>query len=533
MTDFLLVNGYAMPVRYGTFKRSQNVAPALQRAIDESLHSHANGRKIAIQGGVPIREPATAEAIAGLLSGRGHVFHFGADTATSSSRTVDLCSARGLYPSGTPIGYLAKSAAFNNGLSATDSYSTSSNVTMEKLGGGCLQTGPAATNLLTPNCADGTDTSSATTGFTARVGAGTSVLSSSTAAYFRNSRSLLATVSAHVAVGWECEYASGVASTMYAGAVFLLAVSGTPQVDVWIRDNTAGTDGTKVRVTLSPTVWRRVEAAHTTSGAGGAHVVKLIVETAGTTGDDFYADELLLCATSTPNAGAWVAGGATRTATNLLYPLLDFRATDDFTIMAWVRTNLLSSGVGGLGQVLFQIGDSTTNCVSIAGQLGDDGVTTLVNGVAGAHEDLGSYLSDANAEWTHVAVVVRRLDGSITTYGDGVVSGAAATGSLPSFSEPILAIGSDIAGAHIFEGLIDEVVFVPWAMSTAQIAAWYAREFSDLPRLDVSGSHLAGTSVEMEMLSDQNELADSYVSGSTDGVFSERHRELGFKLVEV
>jgi len=526
MTDFLTINGWNLPVADGSLKRKPDLPAKITRAASGKALAHQVARKLRIDGTAQLSDPETGAAIEGLLSGAGHRWGF-----NLVSGALEIYSSRGLYAYGSPISY-NRPAAGADLLTSTDSYSTSSNIVPPKLGDACLWTGPALANLLTANCGDGTDTSSATTGFTARVGAGTSVLSSSTAAKWRGSRSLLATVSAHVGSGWECQYATGVASTQYVGAVYLLAASGTPQVDVWVRDETAGADGTKVRVTLSTTVWRRVEAAHTTSGAGGPHVVKLIVETAGTGGEDFYADELLLGASATPHAGAWTAGGSTRTATNLLYRLNDLSPTDDFTIMAWVRTNLLSGGLSGLGQVLFQIGDSTTNCVSIAGQLGDDAVTTQIDGVAGAHEDFG-ILGDLDGAWTHIALVVRRIDGSITTFQDGVATGAAATGSLPAFTAPNLAIGSDLAGAHIFEGMIDEVVFVPWAMSAEQIAAWYTREFSDLPRLDVAGNVIAGTAVEMEMLSDGEAITDEYVQASDDGTWSSRFRRVTFGLREV
>lgn len=525
MTDFLLVNGWALRVADGAFRRAEDLPATVQRAIDGSLLSHASAVRRVIEGRVPILDPYTDAAVAGLLSGRGHTWHFNPD-ASGDGYAVDKYSSRGLYPQGTPASD-GRPSTGADGLTSTDSYTISNDVVVPKLGTGCLLTGPAATNRLAANVAD----ASSAAGFTAR-GAGSSVAYSTTTKW-RGAGSVLVTVTTAAARGVECQYASGVASTQYVAAVYLLAASGTPQVDVWVRDETGATDGTKVRVTLSTTVWRRVEAAVTCTAAGGAHTVKVIVESAGTTGDDFYIDELLLVASTTPHAGAWVAGTATRTATSLVYPLTDLRPGDDFTFMAWMRTGALANGLFGLGQMAFSVGDSKTNCVSLGAQLGDDAVTSQVNGVAGAHEDAGQYFADAAGQWTHVAVVVRRVAGSITVYRDGVAGGAAATGSLPSFTAPLLAVGSDLAGGNIFEGQLDEVVLVPWAMSAEQIAAWYAREFSDLPSLDVSGAAVAGTSVEVEMQPDGSAWAEEYVQAASGGAWSPLHRTVPFRLREV
>lgn len=531
MTAFFCVNGVNMPIADGSLKRSQDVGPTTTRALDGTAIQHASAHKIVLAGAVPPSTPMEGAAWAGLLTGRGHVFHFDADGSA-----LDIYSARGLYPDGTPVVAFRRSTApSGTGALSTDDIDVATHYDVPKFGTACLHAGLAATNLLTANQADGTDTSATTAGFTSRAGAGTSTLTSSTSKKYRGTHALLCEASAHVAVGWETDAYAGFMNLIYVGSVFLLASSGTPTVDVWVRDESQGTDGTKIRVTLSTTVWRRVEVMHSTGGAADPHSMKLIVETAGTTGDGFYADELMLVAAINGSAGPWVAGGASRNATSLIYTLTDLKPTDDFTIMMWIRHQTAAAGAHGYDDmVVFQLGDSITNAILMDGLGGDDRLS--ISSATPATTDV-PYLSPA---WQHIVVVCRRDPpagaGNVQTYTDGVAL-ATKTCVLPVFTTtPMLSIGCDLAAARVFEGMIDEVVVVPWAMSAEQIAGWYARVFSSLPRLDVSGAVVAGTTTggpELEMVSDSGSLDDAYVQATSGGVHSSLHRALGFKLFEV
>lgn len=188
-------------------------------------------------------------------------------------------------------------------------------------------------NLLPENVATGTDTSSNTTGFTARASA---TLVSTTSEAWEQSRALEVQGTA-TGDGFSTNAVAAEDSQTYAGSVYLRSQSGVKEVRVWVRDVANATDGTFVDVKIRDDMWTRVGATHT---VGLSATVSLVVESRDGS-FNFYADGLKLEQGTAPSK--W-----TEKATEWLVNLADYLDENWIREASWSHASREIAGAARL-----------------------------------------------------------------------------------------------------------------------------------------------------------------------------------------
>jgi hypothetical protein len=465
--SFLTVNGYAVSAAVDSVSIDYEELGGESRAEDGSLRYSRLVEMLIIEAQSVALKRAEWTALRGLIRGRGHRFAFDLDAAyagTNPTAAADYYSANGLAP------YLL-SAITSRGVEPV--YRPAGLRTGTKFGTGCIEVASARTNLLSSNVATGTDTSSNTTGFT---GIATGTPTSSTEQAWQATRALkLAMTSANDGVLTDAVAAA--ASTWYAGSCYVRAASGTPQVQVRLRDST-GAEGNAVTATLSSSQWTRVECAMQT--AGGATTISLRI-IGLTSAFDFYVDGLQIEASAnganseaTSVATSWVNGS--RGARSFAYQLGFLHPEDELTVMFWTA----GPAVAAAAQRLFAITSDGGN-EGLALSIASGGGLSCTTAVGGASTSTTVGTFGTSQDWKHVTLVMRRVvetgELAIECYVDGVAqSGGSPT--LPSFSAT---------------PLFDEFIVLPYAVTAGMVTAFYNRAFSNLPELEVAGDLVGDT----------------------------------------
>ncbi len=496
----LAINGFPVPLAVGSGDVDSMEIGSRERMDDGTLLTTRNALKDSIDVATSWLDPEQALALRGLLLGRGDRWSF------DEGDWGPQYSAKKRPPNGSPV-YGVRTGPEVLAVSDVLDYD------IPKLGTGCVEVGAACTNLFDQNIRTGTDTSSNTTGFT-NIGVA-STFASSTAAHWQGSRALSIVTAVTVGSGLRANYAAAAGSTDYAGSVYLKAASGSPVVRVFLKEVTGGSaNGTPVYATLSTTKWKRVECNITTGG--GVSAIGLHVDNSTGVIVSFYADGFQL--EQRTFATTWA--DPSRAAGQLYYTMGELKAGDDLTLMCWTR------GGHGSSPVLLYVG-TTADGLRIL----DNGNFEVVSYVGGANQASFAYESSPfTGAWHHVAVVMRRNPQSgsyaLELYVDGAQVGHASP-TLPALpTGSVLYVGNDPAGSNPWNGLVDELVVLPYGLTASMIAAMYASVFSDLPSLNVTGD-LDGS---IEMVGGGVKL--THTVGAINGTLHSRVIRVSGKLEE-
>jgi hypothetical protein len=519
--SFLTIYGIEVGGADGNVAITDESLQSRSRAVDGSAIGSRSADLVGFDVKTSIESAAVGKALRGLLRSRGDRWGFDFTNDGVVDGTPEY-SAKGLYPSNTP-------AYRTRGEQGTETIaqSTSDTATVPKLGDGCLEIGPAVTNLFAQNVANGNESGGLDANFTAVGGASTPTVSS--AAAWQGTKSVLV-VCAGLGQGLQANKGSGLsAATAYCGSVYLKKKTGTgTDVKVYLQETAGGSAaGTSKTVRLTTTGWTRVEVGITTGG--GVSGVGLVVEQATSSGLEFYADGFQLEARSFANT--WTEPPTSTSAGDLRYRLGEQRSADDLTVMCWVRAPAGPSAP----RHVFQIGPAT-ECLKLwydqAGSTTWDASVVTAGSTYSA--TVGAFPSNS---WKHVAIVMRRNPetglAKLMAYVDGAEVATLSPGSLPAFSAPTLYVGNDDTASYPLCGLIDELVVLPFALTEEMIAAVYTRALSAWPDLLVGGDLVAGADTDDEIRMVGEVGGDRLVQASIDGSWSNRARELSFKLVQV
>lgn len=503
MTDFLQLNRWAVSVEDKSAQRSWEEIGSRGASLGGTARDQVVARKRVWEGRSTILSPEDAAALLGLLHRRGDRWSFNSGTTSSKGR-------------------IATSAGTVAAVAQTIAESVAVERTIPKLGAGCAAIYGSASNILSANQSN---VETNTTGFAA---VDTAALTRDNAQHWQGGWSLKVVTSGaanSVQGGVQVDVACA-GATAYTASVYLRAASGTPTVEVLWQDD-KGTTSTIRNVQLSATAWKRVEVSGTTHGSA-ATLSLLVLEGIADAGITFWADGLQVEATSF--ATPWVAGNDPASTAGSLYCTLgELQADDDLTIMCWTRG--APSGTDGY---IIWVGDTATDCVYLKSTAAGALLLSLLHdGSAGGMS--ASKASAWDGAWHHVAGVIRRDprtgSHSAMLYYDGAEAAAAdATigATPPDLIAPTMYVGTDYTGALPLNGFVDELVVLPWAATAAQIAAWYAYEFSDLPYLSASGRFIGPVSVNA-----LPELAGyTLVQAAPDGTWAQDAAQLGIRLRE-
>ena len=92
-----------------------------------------------------------------------------------------------------------------------------------------------------------------------------------------------------------------------------------------------------------------------------------------------------------------------------------------------------------------------------------------------------------------------------------------------------LSVGGFGDSSSIFNGLVDELVLLPYALRGSDVATVYASRFSDLPKLNASGDVLGGVDVEVLGSVTADGMRFTFAADPTAGL-THRNASLAFRL---
>jgi len=464
---------------------------------------------------VPMVE-ANAVALVRMLLGQGHTFPF--DT--------DLLSSGGLSPT-TSVYELIK------GIAADLQPITNAVKFGANIAGGALAVEAAATNMLSSNVATGTDTSANTTGFTA---IDLATIATSTAAFFQGARSLsvISTLTTNgTLAGVKTNAVAASAATHYVGSVYVRAAVGSPSlgfaVRAYLNDEVNAIAGPVSTITLTAN-WQRIPDLTLTTGAGSPTISLYVTENVDASNITFYCDGFQL---ETGDVSTqWVNG--TRAGAGLLkYSTGLVSGLTDLTINTWIKLPVQATTrylVHVLGN---DLGSAVRNTLRFSS------ASSLINFTTNGNVPSSSNIISSGAlnrnQWYMVTAVLRRNPRSgqpaKELWVDGVlVASSLLTTHLPDLSTATgVSVGSFFTAANPWHGgAIDDLMLLPYAVSSVQIASWAASGIPQtLPRLIAAGDFLAGVPSILVRAVPKTVAYIPHASGST---FVENSGRVEFEL---
>jgi hypothetical protein len=451
---------------------------------DGSIQVDRISNRIVVTGQTSWIRREEAMAIQGLAQGRGDSWPFDAD-----SSSLDTYSSKGLAASTTAGLSLVQAMSVN-----VPTGFGSGTTTLPKVGDGCGGFFDGVTNLWDENVRDGTDALDNETGFA--VVAGGAMLSSSTEAW-EQSRSLRITTVA-AADGARTSNKAAASSVQHAASVFLKTNSGTLDVDVYLRNETTAANGTTETVTIDSTTWTRVLVLSPASVTATDNLsLYMLKASSGGAGLVFYADGFQLEARSTWTDWA----NDTRAATQASWVTLWLRpGADDLTVMWWGTGPVTADAASP--SVVWHLGDSS-NYIQMNEQSDGYEIEAVVDGSSTTVSDA---IGGVALSWAHQAVVLRRdpqAGSSVCEYyraGSLALSGSLTLPVLPSLTA--LWVGSDSSASNQLNGYVDDLVVLPFGLTSDQISDFAARTtaWPNPTVVEVSGETIAPDANPIDMV---------------------------------
>jgi hypothetical protein len=519
---FLELDGVALPVT--KLREVTDDIGADGRAFSGAWLRGVRAYKRRWRGELKIQNPADYLLIRGLIRAEGD--HWPLYTHSFSSKGVAPSSERVIYEVSTAAD--GDAVQWNTG---GDFFSP------KKLGSGAASfpragSGDSPQNLLAANqrdCEDGT------TGFTAIDSA---TIAQNPTHYKAGTKSISVITSGTVNSVKGGVYVSftGAADTEYSGSVYVKGGSGSESVEVYLRDETGGVDGSKSTVTLPADTWVRIVAPSLTTDSTGSNEVRLIVaESTADSAITFYVDNLQVEANET--ATLWNDADADA------YGFISIPDTVPaslegvgFTIAAWLAHDEKAASRTRYAVSMLE-NTGTTNGVElyetwsgslyrIQGRLGGSSTTAL-----------SASLSSTN-QWRHAAITYDPAGGHVAKlYIDGVEqdSETLLAASRPDFSADNFAarIGTravGTAGIGSFNGLLSDVVILPYPMSAARVAALYAATSPTRPPKALMTGDVVDPETSIEVF---GRIEEAELRGFSDGgTWESAGRIVSFELYE-
>lgn len=494
--SLLTVNGIDLPAAADTVRMGARVLGDDVAAEDGSPHRARSAYLDVLSGATRPLSPVEALAWRGLLEGRGHRLSCDSDparTSTDPSAEYDPYTSRGLYLAGVASrrGGNAQYGLEVSGADSVISLDTDSHFAQ------AIAVEAAATNLYPERVRRAGDLGSGSSlaGF-ATGGAGTLALE--TVIFFEGANSIKFTPVTPATDFFQVAATYRAATDGVDSYVHSFYMKASTPMNVIASIETDAPSSIPATFALT-TTWRRFTIPFDYTGAPGVAEMwlKWIPQSAGT----IYVDAIQ-AEQGVVNASSWVGAAATATDTRsgtpgLAQALSDFRRQDDVTVMGWFlgpHWNLLTDAYYNSDATLWSMGTEA------------EGVSVRHNGSTGALDVriVSSLAAEAtattyatgigNKAWHHVAVVLRRAPTTghykAALYVDGALVGSpSSTYAIPSWgSAPTFYLGRKFAAATApFNGMVDELVVLPFALTADMIADTYDAVFSDLPRVNVAG----------------------------------------------
>lgn len=526
--SLLTVNGIEVPVATDSARLGARIRGGDIEADDGSLHRARSAYMDAFQGVTRLLSPTEALAWRGLLEGRGHRLSCDVDpdyTGTDPSASPDQYTSRGLYLQGT---------VSRRGGYAQYGYSSSALKTLgsDSYFDQAIAIESSATNLLAANIRQ----CSSVTPFTA-LGTGTRSVVTTTPLEGADCLQVVAAGPGTGGVSFAGSEAAVPAGTYYTVSFYARCSTGTLGIDVNFA--TPDTSNLAEDLFVLSTTWRRFQLSVTDPSVTAAQTFAVEITTsAGTAAGTFFLDAIQI--ERGRFATSWVGAAATATDSRsgtmgLSNALTDFRRQDDVTVMGWFygpHFDFVAQAVNSTDAYLWCIGDETNGIYLY--RVGSNGNLRLRLITAGVTTTEITYATDiGNSAWHHVAVVLRRAPSTGVTalhlFIDGASVGTDST-AVPSIgSGPDFYLGRYFGSAtNPWQGYVDELVVLPFALTADMISTVYAARFSDLPLVDVAGDYF-GETIECLPLVTGDGMRFGFAHDATAGAQS-RNAVIAFTL---
>lgn len=490
--SFLTLNGVQVKVLSATPVATYTELGEFSRSLAGQMRKEVRATKRAWKMELRPVNPDAGHALVQMLMGRGHGFPFDTDkkSAGGITPTTDTNTVLNTATDGSPL-YCSK---VSNALSV----------------------GSTTTNLWDVNVRRGTGALGNTTGFTAVDGA--TIASNSTHRVADASLSVVTSAVVNgVRGGAQVNSTAGFsAGSTYAGSVWVKPTTST-SIRAYLRDETAGVDGTPVTVACAANVWTRIDDFTITMGGASTNASMYVLEETADSGITFYCDHFQVEVGTVSDP--W-ADPTTATAASLTYTSGPVAGWRDMTINAWVT---LSTQVGTACYYLrmnsgavarLYLNNNATNGELAFASYGRLGVEDKITATGLSRRTL--YM---------VTCVVRRNPRSgqakkeLWVNGSMISSSSPAEDNMPDFDEDgTIDVGHGGAtGTELRSGTIDELQILPYAADSTQIAAWYTatRSLCTQPQLVMTGDLLKSwESVNVQAIVDKVENMPAYI-GST------------------
>lgn len=469
---FLTLNGWTIPIKRGGEVKPEYIGDT-GRAFDGT---HLRDRRAIKRQWhfetIPLNRQ-DALALMGLLDGLGQSWHMADGT---------LYSGKGLSFRSTVGSLRHKNSGSEHAVKGINGYNEAYHHDNKILGGPrnyAMKVEAGATNLLPADARDAEGAGTPPNGFNNYGGASNSA---DTSIYMQGSQSVKFTASAS-GRGWETDATASQSSGTFSACCYVYTTSTTNMSLRLIRG--ASTVLASNNFTPVSGAWERIEI----NGASlpATDTLKLRLETLGTGGVTVYADQLQIEENSTSTS--WVDG--TRGAGNLAFNPSFLNGSQDFTIGWWAKAYSLSPSTNGF---LFVLKDTSLLNRLYAYQA--SGTDDLTWGWYG-NEDANTGFTDAavfDQDWNHYAITFEGTNYSsgtnkIVSYINGVATTTRNDQAYPDFSTFNSFEVGHSGGAAFFDGLIDGLYVVPYAMPAAQITAWTARQYAypEIPLVEAAG----------------------------------------------
>lgn len=506
MTNFVRFNGWDVPI-IDASEDHEVIGEPPTRAFDGSILT--DRRYIKRQWALRTKHVSemVAEAIKGVALGHGHNWNFDSDAY----------SYKGLAPSGQYERRLAAAA-----MSGNNQVVDENNKSESKYGNASLAVEQGVTNILSNDTAD---CENGTTGWSAVDSAS---ITSEASIFYEQTKSIKVVTSATVNAvrgGIQTSTAGITGGQTYVGSVYIYTVTGAT-IRVYLEDSAANQSAVKT-VTLQNSKWNRITTNSLVTG-GGATTIKLVVlEDVADANITYYVDaaqvELGTIATSwrDPASGARAAG-------SLTYPVSAVTGATDLTVAFWAKLGtanqssdryFINMAVSGTDTFTLRRAASTNDLRFAAGAT----VTYSTN--------------PWNGDWHHVAAVLRQNtetgENRMELYFDGASVGTGAGTAIDFSTITALRVGHRNSSLFLNDGLMDELVIVPYAAPAALVSAWYSlgKAMPGIPDFYMDGDMMPDTLLTAK--AQASEISSEYIRAKDGSNWRENMRRISMRLMEV
>lgn len=468
---FLNIDGWEIDCKINAVSENNiEIGGEKIRAFDGTLLSTKQADKREWSFEIPFTAQAKAEALKGLIQGRGHIWKYDSSLfSTGKGLPQSLTRATTAYKSdGTSAA--AGAARYENG----KFYSTN---TSDK----ALLIEEGTTNVLTANQAS---VETDTTGFTA-VG---STIAQDASQYWNGTKSLSChSDNAAAQEGFYTGNATVTANKSYTASVWLKGdVGATVQLVINERTAADADVGSTISspITLSAT-WTRYSVTRV-FGATGERA-RIYVETDVQQHITWYVDGLQI--EQKDYATYWQLPGSARNAEIITNSSSVINQAGQKWSVHFLfnptSTQIVTGKTGYLWECYIDASNWYRILVAATGKVyaeARSGGVTYTSSSA-------SMPAMVPGTWYYIALTA---DGThLNLYSNGAVIATDTDYIEPSGTLPTsMYLGSDHNGANHANGMFDQFMIVPYCMQAAQIAALYALTIapSSLPRLNISGT---------------------------------------------